>query len=289
VGKLSEAVLSVGIPSIPEQEMEDAMTAVPRILCSAIVLAGLATACSSSSKTTASNSGPTPSATSGEGASSTTTQPSAKPHKSRFLYFSAPVAFPAGPPDKLSIVEQGPPLTGAGSTTVHVVIRNNTSEAVVQVKVSGTARRGGALVGSGESQGMAPERVEPGEFTLGYVFFQNAVPAGATFDLTVTGTPVSEATFANSADVLISEVNRQPPAEFGNESVVGIVKNPTSKIVHGPVSVDVTCFVGAKPISQSGGFTNADSIAPNGTASFEISLPDGACPVFAVGASGYTS
>lgn len=79
------------------------------------------------------------------------------------------------------------------------------------------------------------------------------------------------------------------PSESTGQQVVGIVVNETDNTVQGPVSVNVICFdeAGTTVTGTHGGFTDADTIAPGGTASFSVDLFDGPCPNFAVGASGY--
>jgi hypothetical protein len=172
-----------------------------------------------------------------------------------------------------------------GTATVPVVVRNNTSDTLAGIEIAGTARSGGALVGSGSSQELAPANVKPGEFTMGYVFFSNSVPTGSTYSFTVTGRPAENPAY--DVDLRIAEVNRRPD-EFGTDSIIGIVSNPMASPVTGPVSVLVMCFQGSTPGATATGFTDADSVAPHGTASFSVNAPEGDCPVYAIGSSGYS-
>lgn len=223
-----------------------------------------------------------------EQATTTTTAPVADPSTSPALAVVGNVAVPDGDEGELAVVVGTADVDDYGAT-VPVVVRNRTDATVYDVEASGTARGGdGALAGSGRSQGFAPTTVEPGEWAVGFLYFDSSLPAGATFDVTATAS--DEAGFISSVDVRPIETNTSQ-AEFSGTQVIGIVENPTNAVVAGPVSVLVTCFDGAgtTPTSAHRGHTDADSIAAGGTASFTVDLFDAACPNFVVGASGYDS
>ena len=153
-------------------------------------------------------------------------------------------------------------------------------------EVSGTARDGaGKLMGSGSSQGFAPELVNPGEWAFGYVFIDGVKAAKDTeFDFTATGNEPDD--FLSSVDVEIVEV-AQTKGNFG-DSLTGILKNPTDEKVSGPVDVSAACFdKSGSLISTQSGFADSDSLAPGGTSSFSIDLFDDPCEFFAMGSSGY--
>jgi hypothetical protein len=209
---------------------------------------------------------------------------SAEPTTSPLLNVKGDPQIPDGEDGQLSVVVIG--LADPASGTVPVVIRNMTSSPLANLEVSGTARDGaGKLMGSGSSQGFAPELVNPGEWAFGYVYVDGLKVAKDTkFDFTATGSEPDD--FLSSVDVEIVEV-ALTKGSFG-DNLTGILKNPTDQEVSGPIGVSAACFdkSGALVSTQSG-FADSDSIAPGGTSSFSVDLFDDPCENFAMGASGY--
>jgi len=221
----------------------------------------------------------------GGGESTTTAEAAAAPTTSAMLSVTGAVTVPDGPPGELSVVVVGR-SDGTGSGTVPVVIRNRTSTTLYSPEANGTARApDGTLAGSGSSQGFAPSTLQPGEWAVGYLYFDSTVPADATFDVTATAS--DDAEFIGSVDVRPVEIN-VASSEFGSQ-IIGIVENPTDEPVEGPIDVLVACFddTGTTPVSIHSGFTDGDQIPPGGTASFSVDLFDDACANFVVGGSGY--
>ncbi len=264
----------------------------------AFVMAGVALvlggACSSTKPTAVtSNTGPTPHSTTTTAApptstatttaAPTTTTVAAAPSNPPSLYLGSPLNVPPGTPGQLGVVMNG---QQTDSGTVPVVVRNNTSDALASLDVTGTARSGGTLVGSGDSQGLVPAIVKPGEWAFGYVYFQSKVPAGSTFEFTVSGSKLSDL-FQTPVDLQIPEVNMTQGAI--GPSLVGIVKNPSSSAVEYPVSVDVLCFQGTTLLSAQNGFTSGNApVAAGGTGSFSVDLL-GSCPSWVAGSYGTAS
>jgi hypothetical protein len=248
-------------------------------------------ACSSSSKSTSSGSGPSVSeATSAGGASATTSTSkaaAATPKTSKALHLSAPITLPNGQPGKLSVIAVG--KATQNSSSVPVVVRNNTADTVYNVAASGTARKSGALVASGESQGFAPAVVHPGEWAMGYVYFgtNDAVIQGATFEVTATA-DTSPSSIFPEVDLTIAEANKTQ-GQFG-ATIVGIVRNDTSSIIDTPIEVWLGCFEGSTPTAVRSDFTNGDNpLSPKATASFSIDVPDTTpCTTYALGSTGRT-
>lgn len=260
-----------------------------------LILAVLLAACSSSGEVR-SDDGPQaestvtsalfdPDGSGGQDASTTTAAVAASPSTSPMIATVGTVTVPDGESGELSVVLQGLAIDDSGS--LPVVVRNRTSDTVFNVEATATARGAdGSLAGSGSSQGFAPTTVAPGEWAFGYVYFGGSVPAGAEFDITATAE--TESGFIGSVDVKPVETNIVP-SEFSGQQIVGIVENGTEQEVSGPVSVQVMCFdqAGSALVKTHSGFTDADSIAAGGTASFSVDLFEDPCPNFAVGASGY--
>lgn len=225
-----------------------------------------------------------PDGSSSEDSASTTADVDVSPSTSPVIAVVGTVTVPEGDPGELSVV-----LTGSvdDSGSLPVIVRNRTDETVYAVEASATARSAdGSLAGSGSSQGFAPSTVAPGEWAFGYVYFGGDIPADAEFDITATAE--SDSAFIGSVDVTPVETNAVP-SEFSGQQIVGIVENDTDQEVSGPIDVQVLCFdqAGTAIVGTHGGFTDADSVAAGGTASFSVDLFDDPCPVYAVGASGY--
>lgn len=227
-----------------------------------------------------------------EPASSTTStsaapaKESADPVTSPMLAVVGNVVVPSGRAGELSVVMVGAQATSDG-TTLPVIVRNRTGKTVYNIEASATARTtDGSLAGSGSSQGFLPSVVKPGEWAFGYVYFSGAeVPKGAKFD--VTATADDDPGYSNMLDVKPVETNLTSGSY--SKQVIGIVKNDLDRDVDGPVSVGVACFdaAGKALTSVTTSFTDADTVAAGGTASFTIDIFDDPCPVYAVGGSGF--
>lgn len=219
-------------------------------------------------------------------ASASTAALAASPTTSEFVRLQGVVNVPEGEPGKLSVVVVGP----GGKSSVPVIIRNRTSDTLSNIEVTGTARSGdGKLIGSGSSQGFVPSNVKSGEWAFGYVFIDAGdLPVDATFDFTATGDKGEESGLFGAVDVKVAEVEITK-AQFGGNQVVGVLQNPTSEEVAGPVSVDVMCFDGDRPVSTHRSYAEGDSVPPNGTTSFSVDLFEASCGTFAIGASGHAN
>jgi hypothetical protein len=189
---------------------------------------------------------------------------------------------PAGTPGKLSVVTIGV-LVGPSDTWMPVIIRNNTSDAVSHVDLTATAKKSsGKVIGSGTSQNLAPQNIDPGEASLVYVYFQNKIPPGATFDFSFDSQPPSTDSF-NTADLKVVQANHV------GSHIVGTAKNSTGKPVDGPFAVSVFCFSQAHMLTTTQGtYANGpDPLPPNKSVSFDIDLLTMPCPEHLVGSSGY--
>jgi len=186
---------------------------------------------------------------------------------------------PVGEPGVVSVVIAATSLDR--SRSLPVVVRNNTSLPVGSIDVTGVARdAAGGLAGSGSSQGFQPVVVSPGEIAFGYVFFGDAVPEGATFELSVSAEAVGDFFIP----VAITELAVNP------DQLIGIVTNNTGREVSGPIGVDAICFDAATPsvLSTPGGYLEQDALPEGATGSFSISMYGDACPRGLISASGYS-
>ena len=194
-------------------------------------------------------------------------------------------ALPGGAPGKVAIV-----ATGTYGNSLPVIVRNNTSQVMTGIRVTGTATgKGGALLATGHDQDdMLPNVVRPGEIAIGYVYFDGKSLPGAHFKLEATGTPQAQDEFDTSADLMVSRASHQ------GGSITGYLENGLKSNVSGPVEAYVLCFSGkGQLLTQYQNFTDKDSASPGESIPFMVDLmtPSGSndsCPVFLVAAGGNT-
>lgn len=202
---------------------------------------------------------------------------------SPYLQGTLDAELPAGQPGEVSVIAVGPP-----QASTPVVVRNNTSDAV-EVLLSATARdAGGALIGSGEAQGVEPVIVEPGHLGIGFVYLGiDDPPEGTALEVTASGAEVDEV--SGLLPAVIIEHNLAA-GEFDIQQVVGRARNDNEQRMEGPINVLVVCFDEAgAPLSADIGFTDVDALEPGQVGSFSVDLlGDAGCPRYLVGASGYS-
>lgn len=192
------------------------------------------------------------------------------------------VAFPDGEPDEVSMVWSAETVSDSGS--VPMVLRNNTSEDISRITVTGTARDAGdKLVGSGESQGFNPAVVAPGEIAWGYVYFDTEL-AGQTLKYTfeIEAETLAEAMLP-SIPVTVTEINNTP------SQILGTATNESGEAVSGPIGADIICFDAAGAFTdQVSGYFEQDELEAGATGSFSIDLYDESCANGLVAASGFS-
>ena len=201
------------------------------------------------------------------------------------LYGNARPTLAPGAPGKLDVVQVGAP-GGLLGESVPVLVWNGTPHTVNNVDVSGPALVGSTVVGSGDSQGVAPQNLGPGEVGFGFVYFNSAPPAGATFHFTASATQGRSNYFL---DARVDQANYQPPSGAADAEVVGTVTNTRSAVLHGPVFVEVACFSGSTLTDVEDGFLSGPTdLAAGATGSFAVTIASGRpCPTYLVGASGF--
>lgn len=204
--------------------------------------------------------------------------PDASPYVVGFGDLSV-VSLATGDPGAVTIVAAATTVDSRGA--VNMVVRNNTSDAVGPIDVTGTARDdAGTLIGSGSSQGFEPQVVEPGEIAYGYVYFDSDIPDGSTFEFSVDTEPVGD----YFLPVTITEINNT------GGQIIGAVRNDTGVDVGGPISADVICFgADGSIIGYVDSYVEQDELPAGATGSFSIDLYGDDCPVGLAAASGYDS
>lgn len=167
-----------------------------------------------------------------------------------------------------------------------MIVRNNTSDTLYRLEAVGIARdTAGTLVASGSSQGFEPTILKPGEWAMGYVYFDiDALSGDETFEWQTQSDTAPG--FLGTLELTISEAELTS-GDFGQQ-VVGIVNNDNTESVTGPNSVYVGCFDGPNLLGVDTGFTDGDEIRPGGFSPFTVDLYSvEACPALAIAASGF--
>ncbi len=191
---------------------------------------------------------------------------------------------PLGARGKLSIVAT---VVGADMHEVYVMVRNNSKRIYTNIGVSGPMFSSGQIAGAGSSQGLHPAVVVPGQVALGYVYFQDPIPTGATFKLTLSAEPGAH---SGIRAVGIATANFVGPDDAGYLSLAGTTVNRGKVNVSAPIAVDVFCFSSGGQLLGVGGrdfASGPDPLPPKAQGSFEINLGRAMCPSFLVAASGF--
>jgi hypothetical protein len=208
--------------------------------------------------------------------------------KTSALYLSGPINLPKGQSGGLSVIAVGT-ATNSNDSFIPVIVRNNTSDTVYNVVATGTARRNGALVASGSSQGFSPAQVHPSEWAFGNLSFPLRTSlVTATLDVTATA-DTRPSSVDQKIDLAIGQAHKSRGELFG-DSIDGVLSNQTASTISNPIAVSVACFDGVTVKIVTSGFAfGKDALATNATASFSIMLPRTSCPTYAVGAQGRSS
>jgi len=189
----------------------------------------------------------------------------------------------AGDPGTISIISIGK----YKGSVLPIVVRNNTSQSVIRIAVSAVARASdGSMLASGGDQGFNPNFVNPGEISMGYIYFGYDIklPDDVTFEFESTAeNSVSDfAEFENIRDLEVVELN------YVDNRVVGSLRNSHNEIVGGPIDVVVFCFAEeGRLLGQYSNFTDKEKAEPNDTIPFQVQIYDDQCPIYLVAAYGF--
>jgi hypothetical protein len=191
--------------------------------------------------------------------------------------------FPEGESGKISVIAVGK----FSQSSIPIVVRNNTSEDVIRIKVSSVAKSvDGTMLASGGELSFNPNLVRPGEIAIGDIYFSNDInlPEDVKFDFEASAKPKNPDTmkYENIRDLEISESN------LIGERIVGLLKNTNSEIVNGPISVVVFCFdTNGNLLSNYSDFTDKDQASLNETIPFQVGLGNSQCPIYLISAYGF--
>jgi hypothetical protein len=181
---------------------------------------------------------------------------------------------------ELSVIKAGR-FQGSSSTTVPVIVRNNTNETVYRIGISAIAYDAdGAMLAIGSAQEFTPNEVGPGELSLGYVYFSDVeLPEDATIEYEVTSEELDE--FENIRDLVIQKHN------LVGERIIGLLINQHDAGVTGPISVTAYCFDSdGELLDYFDDYTEKDQADSGETIPFQvdIELP---CDHYLLAARGY--
>jgi hypothetical protein len=253
-------------------------------LLSVAFTASLVASCSSGS--TSAQPGPSTVTTSAPAPSSTRPPAPALPRVSPFVRLSGPIELPKGEPGTLAVIAVGP-LESEGasnSTVVPVIVRNNTSHAVYNVRAHAVASVRAATVNTGDSSGFAPFAVRRGEWAFGWLLFAPQLPANAHLEISAAGSP-KPPTNGRHVDLDVASLVRKQGLSFA-----GTVSNPTTEPLSAPLRVWLACFDGSTPADVfvvDDMSLAARTLASNQTAPFSADMTaftSGTCATYALAA-----
>lgn len=190
---------------------------------------------------------------------------------------------PTGEPGELNVVAVGTSVYGL----VPFVIRNNTSNDVAAVKVSGSARDGnGGLVAAGDDLYLSPHSLPSGGIALGglYLGSTDDLPSDLEWEFNVEPQSADsfEATYFRDLDIV--------EANSFDDRIVGSVENTHDESVSGPISLVAVCFdLDGNLLGLNNGSVDVSNIGPGETKPFQVnvlSLTGEGCPAFLVAGSG---
>jgi len=171
---------------------------------------------------------------------------------------------------------------GRSDNIVYIFIRNNTSEVYQRLSVDVVARDvDGTMLAVDDAIGSDPRRVGPGEVAFNTIYFSDVtLPADVQFEFDVSARPVS----ANeeTGDLVIEEHNRI------ENRFVGMIGNPGTGMVSGPIEVQVLCFdEDGEYLRRYSDYTTKDEVAPGAAIPFQVDMRE-ACTQYLMFASGFT-
>jgi hypothetical protein len=174
---------------------------------------------------------------------------------------------PQGNPGELSVVSYG--VVGTFGTEVPFVVRNNTGDDLVALKVGVTVRdSAGTLLAAGESTKLAPFFVRSGGVAFGSIWLgETLLPPDAVLTFEVSSTPPDQARFLRQADLDIVE------ASFFENRIVGTAQNGFDYQVGEFETFHGACFDDLGNVTYITSDTpSTPVIQPDETVSFQLEL-----------------
>lgn len=170
-------------------------------------------------------------------------------------------------------------------TSLPLLLRNNTDEALVRVTVSVSVHdASGALLAVGEANNLTPARAEPGGYVFGNAYFDFATfPSEVTYDFQASGESANSASFIGIYDLTIQE------SSYLGDRIVGTAVNNLDVTLQGPFGVEAACFGSdGSLLGVASDFAAADVVDPGAEIPFQVTIYNVAsCDIYLVGSSGY--
>jgi hypothetical protein len=198
------------------------------------------------------------------------------------LFTVGEVVVPPGVPHEVEIV-----LTRPDDTGMSMVVRNGTADTLNNLEVTGVARDdAGTVVAWGSTQDFQPAIVEPGEWAMGYAWFElHALSGDETFDWNIEWDIYPNPNFTDVLELTVTEA--EYVLEDMGQFVVGTATNENDETAMGS-NAAVGCFDGPDLLGVRSASTNSRAVSPGESSPFDVWLYDfDTCPAFAVAASGY--
>jgi Mg-chelatase subunit ChlD len=193
----------------------------------------------------------------------------------------------AGESGEVSVIAAGTVDNMVGGS-IPFVVRNNTSEDVSDVKVTGTLRdANGRVAGAANGLLMTPNRVNPGGVSFGQAYFGDTdIPAGATVEFNAEATPADEVRFNSFRDLDVTE------ASLFENRIVGTLENTYDESVKGTIAIQAVCFdLDGNLLNLAFGSVDTGNVDPGEEVPFQVTLfygdPGQGCPAFLVAGYGY--
>jgi hypothetical protein len=182
----------------------------------------------------------------------------------------------------LSVIGANYSVSGFGSSSVYVIIRNNTDELVKDVEVTITIRdSSGGLLASADTGDIYPYRVEPGGVAFGSAHISDfELPTDAQFEWQVASSNLGDS-FDSRLNLVVTE--------HGNpgDTIIVIVENPTDTVVW-LARVGAMCFTeDGEVLWFDDTSVDADSIDPGGTSPASVDLRDNDCPIYLIASKAF--
>jgi hypothetical protein len=187
----------------------------------------------------------------------------------------------AGTPGAVSVVAQSAPNEGR----VAIIVRNDTSAPVNNVRVDATATRpDGGSVTSAHTASLLPATLAPGAYGLAVLDFRKqGVQIDSQVSFTVRHTAAPSGTDPKLLEV--GQLTRSAPKSGAvAQTLTFTVANPTHHTLRGPLRATVMCFNEAgKPVNLTTARVRTKDLAAGKDATVHVDLAE-LCPTALVGA-----
>ena len=190
-------------------------------------------------------------------------------------------ALDAVDPGTVGVAASGAPVHGV----VPVIVQNQESGAVTHLRIAARAVDGsGRTLARTKTRRVVPGVLDPDAIGLARLDFGDpSLPPGTTFEFDVA----SKRARRSAVETLQPTAFRLSPPTTGPvaQTLAVTLRNPTEKVVHGPVRVALMCFgESRRPVLYVAKATPVKQLAPGASVDATVELAE-LCPAYVVGAS----